>query len=429
MTYKIISAEVLIPMSSEILIDGAIAVDGDEIIDVGREEDLLKRYPDATHEDFPNHVLLPGLINAHTHLDLSLHKSQIKDPVNALSTDVDYISWLMETLEYKKNVDHAQLSQAVLQGIESSLEAGTTCIAEMGNFEGIFRTVEQKNIRSVIFPEVMSLDSLVSKELYESAMAIVEKYQEEDSDLISVGIGPYSPFLLSRNILKIMSQFCHSSQLPLMIHASTSFDEMQFFNDSTGKIADEIFPTVGWSDLPPAHHKTPIHYLSEIGFLRCKPILVGCTQATDSDLDLIAHSGSKIVMVARSADNLNQGQPDINKIFEKKICMALGTDGLPSVNSLSLWDEMRAFINRFRDVCPLTGHQVLSLVTTQAAQVLGLQNEVGTLEKGKKADYVLVDMSAIPTDGDFVMNLIENVQNCNIHEVVVNGVVVKSLSS
>lgn len=425
---KIISAQVLVPVSSQLLVDGAIAIEGGEIIDVGREEDLLKRYPDAIHENYPNHVILPGLINSHVHLDMSLYQNFSSDPVSHMGTDIDYVNWLLGVLEYKKRVDPMQLREAVERGIDESLEAGTTCVAEMGNYEGIFNVIEQKNIRAVVFPEVMSLDSSISKDLYESAMAIVEKYQEEISDLISVGIGPYSPYLLSRNILRIMSQFCQSSGLPLMIHAANSFDEMQLFNDSTGKIAEKLFPSVGWDDLPPAHYRTPIQHLSEIGFLGCQPILVGCTQTTDTDLDLIARSGSKVVMAVRAGDYLNQGQPDIVKILERKIICALATDGIPSVDTLSLWDEMRAFMARFRDIMPITGHQILSMVTTHAAMALGLQEEIGSLEKGKKADFLIVDMTGVSTEGDFILNLIEYVQNYHIHQVVINGEVVKSLN-
>ena len=92
---KILSAEYLIPMNGEAIVDGAIAIENSEIIDVGREEDLLKRYPDAQREDYPHHAILPGLINCHAHLDMSLYKNYASDPVRQTGVRINYIEWLL----------------------------------------------------------------------------------------------------------------------------------------------------------------------------------------------------------------------------------------------------------------------------------------------------------------------------------------------
>lgn len=424
---KIYSAEYLVPMCDKMIVDGAVAVENNEIIDVGREEDLLKRYPDAKQEDFSHHAILPGLINCHTHIDLSLYKNYPADPVRHVGVKVNYIDWLLNLLKYKHSIDMAHLREAVEIGLDECIQSGTTCVAEMGNFEGIFSIIEQKGIRAVVFPEVMSFDSTFSKDLFESAMAIIEKYQEEDSDLISVGMGPYAPYLLSRNILRIMSQFCRSSNLPLMIHASGTFSEMEFFHNSSGDIATKLFPDLGWDDLPPAHQKTPIQHLYQIGFLECQPILVSCIQTTETDLDYIAQTGSKIVITPRCGHYMQQGQPNFAKIDAKKILTALGTDGLSSVDTLSLWDEMRAFIE-FNKGASLTGERVLAMVTSHAALVLGLQDQIGTLEKGKSADLIIVDVDHIKKDGDFLMNLIKGTHNYHVNLVMVNGQIIKSVN-
>ena len=425
---KILSAEYLVTMASDILIDGAVAIEHGVIIDVGREEDLLKRYPSAEHQNYPHHVILPGLINAHAHLDMSLYRDFPNDPVRHPNTSPSYIDWLIGCLDYKRRAGHAQLREAVEWAIDECIQAGTTCVAEMGNYEGIFSVLEQKNMRAVVFPEVLSFDSTVSKDLFESALAIVEKYQDDESDLVTVGMGPYSAFTLSRNILRIMSHYCRSSQLPLMMHVAGSFSEMEFFHNSSGEIATKLFPNIGWNDLPPEHQRTPIQHLSQIGFLECQPILVGCVQATDSDFDHIARSGSKIVITPRAGHYLHQGHPDLTRILERKIVVALGTDGIPSVDSLSLWDEMRAFIEYYHDRLPLTGQQIFSMVTTNAAAALNLADAVGSLEKGKIADLVIVDVASIPTQGDLLLNLIKRVHNSHVVQVMINGRVVKSMN-
>lgn len=425
----IVSCKYLVPMNGDIIVDGAVAIENDEIIDVGQEQDLLKRYTGATHEDYPDHVIMPGLINCHTHLDMSLYQDFPLDPVRSPGSRINYIDWLMGCINYKKNVTPTRQREAVEWGIDECIQSGTTCIADMSTYEGLFSLLTLKNMRAVVFPEVLSMGSDVAKDLFESAMAILDKYRDVESDLLHVGAGPYSTYTLSRNLLRIMSQYCRSSEMPVMIHAAESFCEMEFFHNSSGDIATHLFPNIGWDELPPEHKRTPIQHLSQIGFLDSKPLLVGCTQVTSTDLDHIAQTGSKVVITPRSHMNLQQGISPYKDMAERRILTVLGTDGMPSVDTLSLWDEMRTFVNQHGDGMHLTGHQVLSMVTSHAAMALGLDKEIGTLEKGKKADMILIDTSQISqTSDDLLMSLIKNVCNYHIKSVMVGGKNVKSMN-
>jgi len=425
---QILSCKYLITMDGDPIVDGAIAIEAGDIVDVGREEDLLKRFPSAVHEDYPFHAIIPGLINCHTHLDMSLYKNFPYDPVRSEGIDVNFIDWLLGCIKYKKTVDQSQQHQAVEWGIDECLQSGTTCVADMSTYEGIFSILEQKNMRATLFPEVLSISNDVAKELFESAMAIIEKYMDYDSDLIHVGAGPYSPYLLSRNLLRIMSQFSRSSKIPIMIHAAESFSEMEFFHDSTGDIASHLFPNIGWDELPPEHKKTPIQHLSQIGFLDAAPLLVGCTQVTATDLEHIAQTGCKVVITPRSHMYLQQGKVSYKDMVDKRILTVLGTDGIPSVDTLSLWDEMRTFVKQHSDVIHLTGYEVISMVTTKAALALGLEDEIGSIKKGNRADLVLIDISAISQEGDFLMNMIQDVSNYHIKSVMIGGRNVKTMS-
>lgn len=425
---QIISCKYLITMAGDPIMDGAVAVEGDEIIDVGREQDLLGRYQGATHEDYPQHVIMPGLINCHTHLGMSLYKDYPFDPVRNKGIAVNYVDWLLGCIEYKKSVDPSQQHMATEWAVDECLQSGTTCVADMGSYEGIVNILEQKNMRAVLFPEVLSIGTEVAKDLFESAMAIIEKYLDHDSDLITVGAGPYCSYMLSRNLLRIMSQYSRSSNIPLMIHAAESFAEMEFFHNSTGAIASRLFPIIGWDELPPEHKETPIQHLSQIGFLDAAPLLVGCTQVTPTDIEHIACTGSKVIMTPRSHMYLQQGKSPYKEMAQKRILTVLGTDGIPSVDTLSLWDEMRMFVRLHSDTIHLTGFDVLSMVTTNAAAALGLADDIGSLEKGKKADMILIDVSTIPQEGDFLMNLIQNVNNYHIKSAMIAGKNVKSMS-
>lgn len=427
---EIISAKYLLTLDSDPIIDGALAIENGEILDVGTEEQLLARYKNASHEDFPDHAILPGLINAHSHLDMGGHRNFPFDPVRTMGVDVNFVDWLLSCIHYKKESAPDRYRAAVEEGIDACIESGTTCVGDMGSYEGIFQVLEQKGMRAVIFPEIISLGSQVTKDLFETALALVEKYMEYDSELIGVGIGPYAPFTLSRNILRIMAQYSRSSQIPLMIHAAESFSETEFFYNSTGDIADKLFPALGWGEeMPPAHRKTPIEYLEQIDFLAAKPIVIGAVNATPGDLERLSKWGAKVVWSPRAQSYLKLPVAPIGKMLAQKIPIALGTDGLPATNTLSMWDEMRAALETSRaQNFPLTPRDILAMATSDAAKTLGLEKEIGTLSVGKRADYLVVDAAGIPESSDIFDNLITQTRSYHVQKVVVNGHTLKRVN-
>lgn len=417
-------------MGSDPIFDGAIAIENGEIIDVGHESDLLARYKNTSHEDYSHHVLMPGLINAHTHLDMTHHKNFPFDPVRTMGAHVNFVEWLLSCIDYKKSGSPDRFRSAIDEGLNTCVEAGTTCIGDMGSFEGIFQILHEAGVRAVVFPEILSYDSMVAKDHFETALAVVEKYIDYDSDLINVGIAPYSPYTLSRNILKIMAQHCRSSHLPIMLHAAESFSETEFFYNSTGDIASLLFPNIGWGEnLPPSFHTTPVAYLDQINFLDSEPILVGCVNVTKNDIDRMANKGAKAVWCPRSNYYLKLAKAPIASMREKGIVTALGTDGISSTNTLSLWDELRfAFETIRQKKNGLASQDLLQMVTKDAATVLGIDDEVGTLETGKRADYIVVDIGDFPPRGDIYSHLIQHTKNYHIHKVAVNGQTIKRVN-
>ncbi|MBI4411292.1 MAG: amidohydrolase family protein [Deltaproteobacteria bacterium] len=422
---QLISAKHLLTMDSPPIDNGGIVVEDGKIIAAGPTADLQNRYKIEEREDYPNHVLMPGLINAHTHLDMSFHKNYLMDPVRQLGVNIDFIEWLIQCIEYKKKASPMKLKEAVQEGLASCIETGTTCVADQGGFEGIFETVKDLGVRAVVFPELISYDGKVAQDLFESGLALVEKYADDESNLIRIGLAPYAPYTISKNILRIVAAHCRANRIPLMLQTAESFQEMEFFYNSSGDIGDKLFPYFGWDERPPNFKKTPVEYLDEIKFLEAKPILVGCVQATKSDLDRIAKAGARVVISPRSNHYLQLGEAPFNAMKEKGICLALGTEGLHSNATLSLWDEMRFLQEKSNGSGIFSGEDLLTMVTKNAAQALGLEGEIGTLAPGKKADYIVVDASEIPSKGDFYSNLIRTTKTYHVKKVAVNGKTLK----
>lgn len=427
---EIITAHTVLPIDHLPITDGAIVVDHGEILDVGKKADMIARYPNSLVEEHPQHILLPGLVNAHTHLEMTQHKNFPFDPVRSMALDVSFVDWLLSYIDYKKNTTPQQKREAIKLGVEALIESGTTCAADMGSFEGMFQVLEEAGLRSVIFPEMMFYDNYAAQDLFETAMALIEKYMDYESDLISVGVGPYSAYLLSRNILRIMSQYGKMSSLPVKIHAAESFEEMEFFYNATGDMATRLFPNLGWAqNLPPAFGKTPIRYLDDIGFLEAAPLIVGCNHATDDDISRLAHNHAKVVWCPRSDNFLKKPAPPISKLMEKQITIALGTEGISSVNNLSMWDELRMAkeISRAQK-WNLNSRELLEMATLKGAASLGLDSEIGSLTKGKRADYILISAKNLKKGADVHDFLIDNTKTFDVEKVVINGRTVKILN-
>ena len=393
---RLITAAYLVPITQSIIPEGGMVVDGERILAVGDAASLKRTYPAATVEAHPGAFLLPGLINAHCHLDLTGFPRQTFDQRSS------YSRFLLDVYRYKREVPKQFIREAVSRGLEEAIDAGTTCLGDMGSFPASIAMLKEAGIRAVVFPEIAGFASEAGQDLYQTALALVEDMQESPSDLISVGLGPYAPFALSRQLLKIVAHHARGVTLPVTIHAAETFSEMEFFFDSKGDFADNLFPSIGWGEaLPFPHLRTPIQYLAGIDFLAVKPIVANPVHLGASDIELLAASGSKVVYCPRNNQYFLEGVTPIRACLAAGIPVGLGTESHASVETLSLWDEMRACYGAHQaSSSPLSAQDVLMMATLGGARVLGLEERVGSLEPGKDADYSLVSLppECLPLD-------------------------------
>jgi cytosine/adenosine deaminase-related metal-dependent hydrolase len=196
-------------------------------------------------------------------------------------------------------------------------------------------------LRAVVFPEILAGRGEMGQQRFEIALALVDKYTDATDDRIRVGLGPYAPYLLSRNLLKIISQHAKEASIPVQIHAAESFAEMEFFFDSQGPIATDLWPAVGWRDLPPAQRKTPLQYLSEIGFLEAPATVVGGLHLSARDFPLLARHLARVVWCPVTNKVMKHGTFPYGKLRDNGIPMGLGTEGWHTRLGFNLWDEMR----------------------------------------------------------------------------------------
>lgn len=428
---EIISARYLLTLinAEEPIEDGAIAVELGRIEDVGTRSELAEKYPGTVEIKHPNHVLLPGLVNAHSYLELTNFYRTRLSVLSAQTSSIDYIDWLVDTIDYRKTVSTTEIINNIQTGAQEAIDSGTTCIGDSTTFEGTYKIFDEMGLRAIIYNEIYSGRTIMAQDLFENALAVAEKYYDPSKNArISVGLSPTAPYLLSKNLLRIISQHAADSELPLKIHASESFAEMEFFFDSKGPIGEKIFPSVGWTDdLPPAHMKTPINYLSEIGFLSVSPAIIGGIHLSDRCFELLARNLCRIIYCPTNNNYFGHGVLPVEKLKAKGIPIGLGTGAVFRPQGLSLWNEMREAL-KMTPGSP-TAREIMQMATIGSARAIGLENQIGTLAKGKMADYIVVDLPpGHEIDKNYIYGaLIRNTNHFNVRKVVVGGEVLKSI--
>jgi len=431
---EIITASYALPMTADcpVVKDGAVAVELGRIHAFGKASELKEKFPEASVKSFPEGILMPGLVNAHCHLDLVAFHNPYALPGEEITRDesIDFTQNLLDTIDFKHDTDAERVIEGVQRGINRLIETGVTCVGDMTQFEGTFKLLRETGLRAVVFPEVLAGRGEAAQQKFEVALALIEKYTDATHTRVQVGLGAYAPYLLSRNLLRIMSQHARDASIPLKIHAAESFAEMEFFFDSQGPIATEIFPSLGWQELPPAQRKTPIAYLADIAFFEAPTTIVGGLHLSAKDFPLLARHLTKVVWCPTYNRVMKHGIFPYSKLKEHGIPIGLGTECWIGRLGFNMWEEMRTACLAESAAQPPTPREVLRMATLGGARSLGIDHVTGTLEKGKKADFIVVQSPGWKeADGDDALyaGLVEKTEPHHVHHSVVGDNTLKSL--
>ena len=390
---KIISAAGVVPIEGEPLFPGAVLIEGENIRAVGAPAELQMQFPDATTEDFPDGVLLPGLVNAHADLSLTHFDLRKNEPFQMTDGRVLLMPWLVQMSRYKSKLSILDQQKAVAEGLNFQKSRGVTTVGDRCRYPGVIAQYGDSGLRVVCLAEIENIQRPLAQEEFEQALALADEIVAADHPRLKAGYAPFAAYTLSKNLLKILAEHALTQGLPLHLFASLSFSEMEFFYDSLGEISAVLFREAGWAEkIPPPHRMTPIQFLHEIGFLRAHPALVGCLHLGPTDEALLNHSAALRVLAPKAFHYLQLGQIPWNKILENKTEWALGTLGKAWGSTMDPWDEMRVVLNEFEDETrrEAIAQNLLRAATLGAAKALGLSNDIGSLVPGKKADFILI---------------------------------------
>jgi cytosine/adenosine deaminase-related metal-dependent hydrolase len=392
MTMKILTADYVLPISSEPISDGAVAIDADKIVGVGSRDELVAKFPDAEVEAFGRAAILPGFVNCHSHLELTALRGALDD------VEHDFKAWLLKATAMRSELSDEDIIRSAIDGAREGAAAGVTCFGDIGRFghAGV-AALKEVGLRGIVFQETeFSPDNSTADDDFKKLGEKFEKLKEEETDLVKVGLSPHSPYTVGSRLFELIAQYSIINRVPLSIHAAESSDEDDLLQRGEG-LFSEFASRAGLEWNSP--HCTPIEYLERLGVLSTRPLLAHCVTVSDTDIKKIKSNGAKIAHCPKSNAKFGHGYAPFEKFLDAGISVGLGSDSVASNNVCDLLEESRfaALVSRNRPDRKrfITAQEALEAATFGGAKALGLDNHIGTLEPGKQADIAIISLDHV----------------------------------
>ncbi|HEV7745302.1 MAG TPA: amidohydrolase [Pyrinomonadaceae bacterium] len=398
----------LVTMDKErhVIPDAGVAVEHGRIVAVGPSADILSMYSAAERVDANGKLIIPGLINGHTHVPMTLFRG--------LADDLDLQEWLTKYIfpAEAKNVTEEFVRAGTRLGLAEMIRGGTTTYCDMYYFEdAIADETSKAGVRGVLGETVIDFPVADNKTNAE-AMAYVERYVKkwQGNELIVPAVAPHAPYTVSEEHLKAIRAFSDRTGAPIVTHIS-----------ETKREVDDSLKAKGAS---------PVDYLYRIGFLSDRVIAAHMVWPNPGEIEILKRAGVGVVHNPQSNMKLASGVAPVPKMIAEGLRVGLGTDGAASNNDLSMWEEMDTAAKLHKlisnDPKVMTAEQAFELATISGARALHMEKEIGSIEKGKRADLVLVNRDAlnqIPLYNVY-SDLVYATKASDVETVIINGRVV-----
>lgn len=381
----LITADWVLPISSDPLRRGAVDVRGGRIHAVGTARDLLPGAGQGRRIDLGRAALLPGLVNTHAHLELTALRGFLEEG--------DFFSWIRKLTDTKYGkLDEEDLLCSARLGVIEATRAGITTIADISDAGVSLAALAGGGLRSVLYQEVFGPDPAQAEESICALQEKLDSHREVEAPRVTLGISPHAPYTVSKRLFGMVAEFALAGQYPVSVHAAESAAEGSFVRRAEGPFADYLRSRD--IEVEPLGVST-VRYLEETGLLAAAPLLAHCVDCSEEDLRLVADSGSGIAHCPKSNAKLAHGRAPLAAILEAGIRVGLGSDGVICNNTCDLLEEARfgALLQRAAGEagCP-PAKEFLRLATLGGAEALGFAGDTGSIEEGKFADLCAVGL-------------------------------------
>jgi len=392
--------------SRRVIENGGIAIKDGRIVAVDTAALMDLNYGARQVIDAQGKVVIPGLINGHTHVPMTLFRG--------IADDLDLQEWLTKYIfpAEAKNVTEDFVRVGTRLGLAEMIRSGTTTYCDMYYFEdAIADETSKAGMRGVLGETVIDF-AVADNKTNAEAMAYVEKFVRhwKGNALIVPAIAPHAPYTVSEDHLKAIRAFSDRTGAPIVTHIS-----------ETKREVDDSIKAKGAS---------PVDYLNRIGFLNDRVIAAHMVWVSAEELGLLKKLGVGIVHNPQSNMKLASGVAPVPEMLKENLPVGLGTDGAASNNDLNLWEEMDTAAKLHKlisnDPKVVSAQEAFEMATIRGARALHLEKEIGSLEKGKRADIVIVDLDDLNQTPfyNIYSDLVYATKASDVRTVVIEGRVV-----
>lgn len=383
---------------------GFIAVKEGKISAIGKMENLEKNpVPAKSKFDAKGKVVLPGLINTHTHLAMTL--------LRGIADDLELNEWLTNYIfpAEAKNVNKEYVSVGTQLGLIELVRGGTTTYTDMYYFEDIVAEETKKaGVRAVLGETVLDFPAPDNK-TWEEAISYVETFLEKwkNDSLITPAIAPHAIYTVSTDHLQEVLALSKKYDAPILTHLAEAPSETKYSVSN--------------------YKKRPVPYLDSFGFLNPKLTAAHVVHVNQSEIDLIAKRGVGVAHCPQSNMKLSSGVAPIPAMIRANLRLGLGTDGAASNNDLSLWEEIDTAAKLHKliqsDPTVVTAKEALELATIGGARAIHMEDKIGSLEPGKFADLIFIDMNKphLTPSYNIYSSLAYTVKSSDVTDVIIAG--------
>lgn len=370
------------PVSRPPIPRGRVAIDGLRVTWVGAPGDAGE--PRGSVHDLGPGVLMPGLVNAHCHLELS-HLAGLSDQATA-----GFVPWVESLMAKRGETDANGVRAATRRAIRQLESTGTVAVGDVSNAMAHLDLLEASHLQAVVFYELIGWDPARAETILEAASDVLEISKGSRTMKTQVRLAAHAPYSVSPALLAGIV----ARGGPGSMHLAESPAESRFLATGEGdwrgflqrkQLAHVPFQPAG---------RSPVAYVNALGGLREGMVAAHCVQVDDADCGTLARQGVHVAVCPRSNRNLRVGVAPIRRLLEAGVRLCLGTDSLASAETLDLMADMALLQSQFPDLAP---EVIVRMATLGGAEALGLA-DLGTIEAGKRGDLAFVPAAESPAD-------------------------------
>lgn len=374
-----LAARWLIPVEGAPIEHGALLIGPDGRVQAVGPDSSVPRPSDVLAEDFGNAVILPGLINTHTHLELTGFEGQVRER--------EFPAWIRRLRELKTTRAPAEYVEAARRGLAACYAGGVTTIADTGDSGAVIQVLAEAAGSGVAYQEVFGPHPEQAEGSLAGLRDRVTCLRKWSGNRVRIGLSPHAPYTVSGPLFRAVAAWSQTESLPLAVHIAESPAETEFLANGSGPFAS------AWEargiPLPRPSGLSPVAWLAEHGVLTDRTLCIHAVQLGRGDIDRLADSGAAVAHCPLSNQAHRHGVAPLGALLQAGIRVGIGTDSEVSVGRLDLLADARAA----RSLARLSAEAVIELCTLGGARALDLATETGSLRTGKWGDCIVIRMS------------------------------------